>query len=352
MKTKLLFFVLSLTSFALLSTTTAAAAPVAPPADLEQCGGYGGPPPPPPGPPGPSYPKAGVGRGSTPSTPATPTTPARPSKPSSPGKPATPTGPVTPASPTTPGSPAAPGAPVTEGGAPLPTEHGRTAKSTLKLRWNYPVHKFFSPEKIEAFTVAKAYPTAMSRSKAFAEVAGDDKRPLLVLRECHYCNGTDDALLQVASGNERTLLLTRWFHCVKLPLNVLHEDHVFRNLFDEEHPPHAFLANWDGTNIIPIEADANQNRLWDQMYTMLASTYKKDARKAVKELELLVAQYDMYDEKITRLEYQYEFEVEEGGEKSRKAKKLRKELDALNKDLGKLQKQEAKLSDLGLKQAR
>lgn len=219
----------------------------------------------------------------------------------------------------------------------------------LDMRWDYPVHRFFTPDRIKAFTVAQAYTSALPREAAFREVAGDDRRPLLVLRECIHCDGTDDALLKVAQGNERTLLMTRWFHCVKLPLYVLHEDHLFRNVFPEEHPPHAFLARYDGTNIIPIEADADQNRLWQQMHVMLADQYTKDARKAVKELELLIAQYDVYDEKITRLEYDYEHTVEKSGEDSRKAKKQKAKLDELMQELALLQKEEAALGELGLK---
>lgn len=220
------------------------------------------------------------------------------------------------------------------------------------MKWDYPVHEFFTPERSKAFTVAKAFPAALPRMEAFLQVSDEDQRPLLVLRECHYCNGTDDALLSSTSGNERTLIMTRWFHCVKLPLNVLHEDHIFRNLFPEEHPPHVFLASWDGSNVIAFDGDANQTDLWDGMYTMLASEYRKDAHKAVKEIELLVAQYDMLDEKITRLEYDYELQVESDGEKSRKAKKLKKRLDEYNQDLAELQEIEQKASELKLKKSR
>ena len=53
--------------------------------------------------------------------------------------------------------------------------------------------------------------------EAYAMLAGEDHRPLLVLRECMTCNGTDDALMTRKADNERTMLLSRWFHCVKLP---------------------------------------------------------------------------------------------------------------------------------------
>lgn len=217
------------------------------------------------------------------------------------------------------------------------------------MAWDYPVHEFFTGERSKAFTVAGRYSTAIPRTEAFYRVSEDDRRPLLVLRECLHCNGTDDALLSSTSGNERTLIMTRWFHCVKMPMNVLHEDHIFRNLFEQEHPPHVFLARWDGSNVITFEGDANQKDLWDGMYTMLAAEYKKDAHDAVKDIELLVAQYDMFDEKITKLEFDVELEVEDSGEKSRKAKKLKKRLKELNEDLEDLKKAEAKASDLKLK---
>ena len=85
------------------------------------------------------------------------------------------------------------------------------------------------------------------------------------------------------------------------------------------------------------------------MYEMLASEYKMNARKAVRKIELLVAQYDMLDEKITKLEYDYELEVESDGAKSRKAKKLQKRLNDLNEDLADLRESEISASELKLK---
>lgn len=40
-------------------------------------------------------------------------------------------------------------------------------------------------------------------------IAGDDSRPLLILRGYKVCNGTDDALLNGGIDNEKTLLLGR-----------------------------------------------------------------------------------------------------------------------------------------------
>ncbi len=220
------------------------------------------------------------------------------------------------------------------------------------MRWDYPVHKLINvqadPLK-RTGTVAQAVRQALDSQVAFYTLAGDSRKPLLVLRECRLCNGTDDALLSRTGGNERTLIMTRWFHCVKLPMEVLEEDHPFRKVFAEEHPPHLFLAHWDGSNPIPLRGDQSRVELWDHMYTALAAEYRKDAHHAVKEIEKILAQYDMLDEKIARLEIAIDDEIERNGPKSRKLKKLRKDLAKVQEEMESWKKAEEKLSDLGLK---
>ena len=159
----------------------------------------------------------------------------------------------------------------------------------------------------------------------------------------------DNKALSRSGGNERTLIMTRWFHCVKLPMEVLEENHPFRNVFAEEHPPHLFLAHWDGSNPIPLRGDQSRVELWENMYTVLATEYRKDAHKAVKEIEKILAQYDMLDEKIARLEIAIDDEIERRGPESKKLKKLRKDLAKTQAEMESWQKAEAKLSDLGLK---
>jgi len=66
-------------------------------------------------------------------------------------------------------------------------------------------------------------------------------------RERHTCSGTEDALISSTEDNERTYLLARWFQCVKLPPDVLADDHPFRNPFPGEKPAHLFVANHDGS---------------------------------------------------------------------------------------------------------
>jgi len=218
------------------------------------------------------------------------------------------------------------------------------------MKWDYPVHNLIDVNADNTSgTVAKAMRRALDEQVAFYTLAGESRMPLLILRECRLCNGTDDALLSRSGGNERTLIMARWFHCVKMPIEVLEEDHPFTKVFDNDHPPHLFLARWDGSNPIPLRGDLSRAELWDNMYTMLESEYKKDAKSAVKEIEKILSQYDMLDERIARLEIAIDDEIEKRGPKSKKLKKKRKQLEEAQKEMLQWQEKEVKLSQLGLK---
>jgi hypothetical protein len=107
---------------------------------------------------------------------------------------------------------------------------GPSAQELLEIDWKYPVFKAEAKLADDGRTVAGTVQRALPLERAVAYLAGEDPRPLLVLRECLVCNGTDKALLGAEADNEKTVLLTRWFHCVKLPVDVmLKEDHPFHD---------------------------------------------------------------------------------------------------------------------------
>ena len=56
----------------------------------------------------------------------------------------------------------------------------------------------------------------------------DDKRPLLILRDCEGCANKEGDLLKRTLEDERFLLATPWFHCVKVDSSALEEDHPYR----------------------------------------------------------------------------------------------------------------------------
>src|SRR5262249_4236258 len=141
-------------------------------------------------------------------------------------------------------------------------------------------------------TVAKPVRKALDLQKAFAVLAGDDHRPLLVLRECLRRNGTDNALMTRNQDNERTLLMSRWFHCIKLPPEVLEEDHAFHALFAAEKPGHLFFARWDGSQRKDLTGQQSRTELWDLMQSYITSEYEKTCDASLKQLLALLDRYD------------------------------------------------------------
>ena len=233
---------------------------------------------------------------------------------------------------------------------PLPP-HGQTAKDIMKLKWDFPTHNIYKRDEAKGAnaTIATKIEAALPEQEAYYTIAGDDRRPLLVLRECLICNGTDDALLSSYENNEAVLIVTRWFHCVKLPTDILNDEHSFHTLFEGDHPPHLFVSRWDGSNPIALRGDLSRSELLGNMHETLKAEYKKDAKKAAKEITKLMYVYDMLDEKIQRLEIRIDDELEKRGPKSKKLKKYGKQLEAAQKEMVAAKEKEAVLSNLQLR---
>ncbi len=255
------------------------------------------------------------------------------------------------------GGGAAPGAtpgPAGGGGAAITFVRQRTAKDLLKIRWDHPVFVHPDDRKARATgeTIAKRLREALPRDKAMGEIRGKDLRPLLIVRECGECKGTDDALLSRTLSNEKTLLMARWFHCVKLPKNVLASDHPFRNTFDEKDPTHLFLASWDGKTVIPMSGVYTQRDLWDAMNSILGNAYERDPEQALDEWRRILDESDTIDSMQALYEDQYDAEIERKGPKSRKLKKILKRLDEVKERRDQLDVRRVKVTDLGLKRAK
>jgi len=219
----------------------------------------------------------------------------------------------------------------------------------LDLSWTYPVQRFTHVQDVASGeTTARSKRRVFGEREAYYEIAGDDRRPLLVLRECRWCNGTDDALLSRDGGNERTLIMARWFRCVKLPMEVTEGNHPFHNVFAGENPPHLLVTRWDGSEPRALRGDQSPSELWRHMEATLASEYGQSVKRTVREIERIIGKYDMLDEKIAKLTVDLDDELEASGPKSRKFKKLSKQLKQAKGELTSLKLQEAKLSALEL----
>lgn len=187
---------------------------------------------------------------------------------------------------------------------------------------------------------------ALEQAAAIKHLRGDDPRPLLILRDCEGCANKEGDLLKRSIEDERFILGTGWFHCVRLPHEVVEEDHVVSSLFQGSIPPHVVLATWDAETIVPVNR-ASAKELWGGMERVLRKDYKKNAGKAMKGLQRLLVDYDKIDGRMAELEAQLAAKL--AGGKERKAKKLQQELASLEKERAKLFEKEEKLRDLQLR---
>lgn len=228
----------------------------------------------------------------------------------------------------------------------------RTSKDLLQLKWDYPeilkVDLAASTDD-EGSTTASRRMRALAREEAMANIAGDDLRPLLVFRDCETCKGTDDAILNDRVNNEMTALMSRWFHCVRLPSAVLNADHTFRNLFEGKVAPHMFVCSVDGTNLVPLGGRPGQTELWEAMTTVLRQEYEKDSEAAAKEILRLLAKFDHFDSMQEEYGNQLALEIEKRGPNSSKVRELRKKIERMKREREEAEKLVAKASDLGLK---
>ncbi len=203
------------------------------------------------------------------------------------------------------------------------------------MKWDYPVYDPEAGKKAEG-TYSRAKRKALTREEAVAFIAGDDPRPLLVLRECKVCNGTDEALLKGGPDNEKTFLMSAWFHCVKLPVDVMEEDHPFHNLFVEEKPEHLFVVSVDGSNHQPLQSQTSRTELWKSMKGLLDVEYENKPDKPLKKINSLLDKLDAADQRVRQYSEQRDKILEEEGPDSRKLPKVMKKLSKEERELAEL----------------
>jgi len=187
---------------------------------------------------------------------------------------------------------------------------------------------------------------ALPLEEALVIIRGNDPRPLLVMRECARCTGTEDALLTRMVDNERTFLMSRWFHCVKLPPAVIEPEHPFHNLFPGEKPPHLFVSQADGSLRHDLVGGHSQRELWAAMGESLASAYRDDPDRALAKLSKMLDRFDELDERILDLQRRIDLAMESQGQAVKDAAKLKGELSALRAKRDELHEEVARVSKL------
>ena len=230
--------------------------------------------------------------------------------------------------------------------SPPTIRRGPSSSQWLTLDWHYPVYQ---PELIEdGRTRVLGAGEALSREEAFAYVTHGDPRPLLVLRECAQCAGTDNALLSRGLDNEKTALMSRWFHCIKLPIGAVEGDHPFRKLFDEEHPEHLYMSTCDGVTRVVLEGETSRTELWKAMLTVLGAEYARDPQRSLRDQAAMLDSLDGLDQQISQLEARLERALENEQAGSAKLRRLQDDLGDARDERDAMLREMATRSHLGL----
>lgn len=225
---------------------------------------------------------------------------------------------------------------------------GPSARGVLKIAWEFPTYKV--EEKATDGSTARRLRKALTAEEAFRVIAGTDPRPLLVLRECKTCNGTDDALLSKGADNERTSLMSTWFHCVKLPVDVLQPDHPFYELFGHDDVEHLFVALPNGSSKIKLQSDTSRTELWAAMGQLLSASYKKDTQPVIKQVRKTLDRMDVLDTRLTGLKEKRNDVIEKDGPRSAKLDKVDAEIAQVTKEIDALKAEIAGATKLEFKE--
>jgi hypothetical protein len=173
-----------------------------------------------------------------------------------------------------------------------------TSKEILALDWHFPVaHKFQETARsTDKGTTAVFVERALPREQAFVKINGEgNRKPLLVMRECVLCKGSDHALFDRRLNNEKTMLLCQWFYCVKLPPKVVDQNHPFRHLFKQEKPPHLFICTHDGKELTEFSGLQTQTQLQKSMIDLITKSYDEKPTPALKSMLRFLSEFDKFD---------------------------------------------------------
>lgn len=229
---------------------------------------------------------------------------------------------------------------------PISFERGATSKNRLQVDWLHPV-----PPAREGQETAAAGPMPLADALDVLWEK-DDGRPLLVLRECKLCQGSDGALLSRSLANDKTILLTKWFRTVRLPAHVAEAGHPFRNVFEaykfKKGWPHFFMLADKGAKPVAFTGVQTQSQLWQAMFRVLDQRYAKNPKRALKKWLSLLDRYDTLDARKKQLKEVLYAVRAEAGPKSSRAIKLTKKLADIEKKRTAVAKEEVKVRDLKL----
>ena len=183
----------------------------------------------------------------------------------------------------------------------------------------------------------------------FGVLSEEDPRPLLVLREFDSFDAPGNERLSFKLFTEKTVTLSHWFRCIRLPHHVMDEDHPFHNLYAGDDSPQLFLASPDGQTVEVFDYLSSRSNLEHMMIDMLERFYIQDPSDHVAQIIKLLPKFDKLDSEIQRLKEQFDDAIEDDGPRSPKARKLLKQLEKAEAEMAELVQRQEELKDIPLK---
>ncbi len=231
-------------------------------------------------------------------------------------------------------------------GVSLTAGRGATAQKELEIDWNYPV---YTPADPTGRTQAPSTGKELDIARIYEILARKDKRPLLVLREFSTFDDPNNEKLSRKLYTEKSVLLSHWFNCVRLPHHVTESDHPFHGLYKGQSPPQLFIAGADGSLAEPFEFKSSRADLLKNMNRVLDRYYTRNPAKVIGELVKMLPRFDRLDLEIQNLKESLDCAIEENGHLSGKARKLSRELDRAEKERDALEEKKKALREIPFK---
>lgn len=204
---------------------------------------------------------------------------------------------------------------------------GRLSTSQRRLDPNW---EFVDPQGTGVLDFADAY----------AAIAGNDPRPILLLRDCGHSE-KDLTKISTFTDDERVVLAMSWYRLVRVHKDIVRPEHPLHALVGER-APHLVVFTGGGKERIDLALVPTANELWSQMLKGLKRDYRRAPEEAVSKWRQLLTEFDRLDKEHARLK----------GEEHRKGgadESLERKLGEIDAKRQKLVGDEKLIKDLGFK---
>jgi len=141
--------------------------------------------------------------------------------------------------------------------------------------------------------------------------------------------------------DEKVLLASRWFHCVRVDRGVLKDSHPLNSLFAGARAPHIILFSVDGAQRSDLDGKPGARVLWGSMNKILRVDYKKSADTAMAKWVALLSRFDALDSRKSELTTQRDESAD-----GHKTSEIEKKLADLEREVARAHDEEKKIMDL------